>query len=55
VFDVVRDIKKVLTIWEDKYGRLIPVIVAGGIWDRKDIYRLSMRLEPMVSRWKQGL
>ena len=39
VFDIVRDVKGVLTRYEDKYGVHIPIIVAGGIWDGADIYR----------------
>ncbi len=39
VFDIVRDVKRVLARWEDKYAKHIPIIVAGGIWDGKDIYK----------------
>ncbi len=39
VFEITRSVMETVRPFEDIYGRHIPVIVAGGIWDGKDIYK----------------
>ena len=50
----IRDIIACKKEYEEKFGREIPVVVAGGIFDRKDIDH-AMALGQMVCRSQAGL